>query len=123
GSLALSVCGTTGIRTMLTPLAVISVIVCWMVRPVPDPPLAQNVLPMNCSMGAPRGLTESLASSYRPSSPDQLPQCTGKTWPFGVIRPCALTRNTAGVVLGMATLTVTAAEVAALLATSDARAV
>jgi hypothetical protein len=63
GSLAFRVCGTTGSLTMLTPMATISVIVCWMVRPVPPPPLAQKVLPMYCSIGAPLGLVGSLDGS------------------------------------------------------------
>src|SRR5258706_6867296 len=80
---------------MLMPAAEISVMVCWMVRPVPAPPFAQKVLPMYCSIGAPLGLVGSLEGSCRPSSPNQDPQCTGKTWPFRVIRPVGSTRNTA----------------------------
>src|SRR5262245_48038290 len=95
GSLGLSVCGTSGSRITLMPCWAISVIVCWMVRPVPWPPLAQKVVPMYCSMGAPLGLVGSLAGSWRPSSPNQDPQRTGKSWLFLVIRPCAFTRKTA----------------------------
>src|SRR5882757_8005518 len=65
-----------------------------MVRPVPDPPFAQKVLPMYCSIGAPLGFVGSLEGSCRPSSPNQFPQWTGNTCPFLVIRPWGLTRNT-----------------------------
>jgi hypothetical protein len=37
--------------------------VCAMVRPVPAPPFAQNVLPMYCSIGAPLGLVASVEGS------------------------------------------------------------
>ena len=53
-----------------------------MVRPVPAPPFAQNVLPMYCSIGAPLGLVASLDGSCRPSRPNQAPQRTGNTVPF-----------------------------------------
>jgi hypothetical protein len=65
------------------------------VRPVPAPPLAQNVLPMYCSIGAPLGLSGSSEGSCRPSNPNQEPQRTGKTVPFLVILPVGSTRNTA----------------------------
>src|SRR3954465_3143268 len=85
---------------MLMPMPVISWNVCWIVRPVPDPPFAQNVLPMYCSIGAPLGLVASLEGSCRPSRPNQLPQRTGNTVPFLLMRPPELTRNT-GFVLPM----------------------
>ena len=104
-----SVCGTSGSRMTLIPMLEISVMVCAMVRPVPEPPLAQNVLPMYCSIGAPLGLVGSSGGSCRPSSPNQEPHRTGNTVPFLVMRPCALTRNCAFVdptVNGTAVLTV-----------------
>jgi hypothetical protein len=94
GSLAFRVCGTSGRRIMLMPMPLISCMVCWMVRPVPAPPLAQNVLPMYCSIGAPLGLVASFDGSCRPSSPNQLPQRTGNTVPFFVMRPDEFTRHT-----------------------------
>src|SRR6185369_8223073 len=95
GSLAFSVCGTSGRRIMLMPMPLISCIVCWMVRPVPAPPFAQKVLPMYCSIGAPLGLVASLEGSCRPSRPNQFPQRTGNTVPLRVMRPAVFTRNTA----------------------------
>src|SRR4051812_50063840 len=79
---------------MLMPMPLISCMVCWMVRPVPAPPFAQKVLPMYCSIGAPLGLVESFEGSCRPSRPNQLPQRTGNTVPFLVMRPAVFTRHT-----------------------------
>src|ERR1044072_121708 len=79
---------------MLMPMPLVSCMVCWIVRPVPAPPLAQNVLPMYCSIGAPLGFVASLDGSCRPSSPNQLPQRTGNTVPFFVMRPAVFTRHT-----------------------------
>src|SRR3954465_4291485 len=83
---------------MLMPMPVISWNVCWIVRPVPEPPFAQKVLPMYCSIGAPLGLVASFDGSCRPSRPNQLPQRTGNTVPFFVMRPCGFTRHTVPVV-------------------------
>src|SRR5258706_10419825 len=80
---------------MLMPAAEISVMVCWMVRPVPAPPLAQKVLPMYCSIGAPLGLVGSPEGSCRPSRPNHDPARIGYTTPFFVMRPDVLTRQTA----------------------------
>src|SRR6476469_8790167 len=79
---------------MLMPMPLISVMVCWMVRPVPAPPFAQKVLPMYCSIGAPLGLVASLDGSCRPSRPNQLPARIGYTTPFLVMRPAVFTRQT-----------------------------
>src|SRR6187551_123373 len=74
-------------------------------------------------MGAPLGLVGSLEGSWRPSRPNQAPQCIGNTWPFLVIRPAVLTRNTAAPVVPMVTVTFTAVEVRLLPAASNAFAV
>src|SRR5688572_10318470 len=107
GSLAFRVCGTSGRRITLMPMPEISDMVCAMVRPVPWLLLAQNVLPMYCSIGAPLGLVGSSGGSWRPSRPNQEPQRTGKCVPFLVMRPCGVTRNSAfGLVLLVGRVTV-----------------
>jgi hypothetical protein len=53
---------------------------------------------MYCSIGAPLGLVESFEGSWRPSRPNQLPQRTGNTVPFLVMRPAGFTRHTVPVV-------------------------
>src|SRR5690349_23431777 len=90
---------------MLMPMPLISCMVCWMVRPVPAPPFAQNVLPMYCSIGAPLGFVASFEGSWRPSRPNQLPQRTGNTVPFFVMRPAVFTRHTVVPELPMVKLT------------------
>ena len=77
------------------PMPEISCIVCAIVRPVPWPPLAQDVLPMYCSIAAPLGFTGSFEGSCRPSRPNHEPQRTGNNSPFFVMRPCEFTRNNA----------------------------
>src|SRR5687768_18345284 len=68
------------------PMPEISDMVCAIVRPVPAPPFAQNVLPMYCSIGAPPGFVASVGGSCRPSRPNHEPQRTGNSVPFFVMR-------------------------------------
>src|SRR5688500_366637 len=77
------------------PMPEISDMVCAIVRPVPAPPFAQNVLPMYCSIGAPPGFVASVGGSCRPSRPNHEPQRTGNSVPFFVMRPVEFTRNSA----------------------------
>src|ERR1035437_10464580 len=64
GSVPVSVCGETGMRTVLMPMALNSLMSCTYVRPLG----AQKTLPMYCSIGAPLGLVGSVERSEEHTS-------------------------------------------------------